>query len=229
MLDALAGFDERDPRTRRVPAGGYTSAVEDGVSGLRVAAISDDGGGTLGTPAVLEGVKAGLAALESAGAVIEEVAVPDMSDLWALNGVLLVIESTAYYEPFLRDRFEDIGEFARDRLLLAYSYSPLFFVKGSQARAVLRDRIENRLAGFDLVVTPGMPHEAPPLGVVEQNTRYTSVFNALGWPAIVVPTGLGEANLPVAIQIAARPWQESLVLRAGRVVERDGLWHGRIP
>jgi aspartyl-tRNA(Asn)/glutamyl-tRNA(Gln) amidotransferase subunit A len=229
MLDALAGYDERDPRTRHVPAGGYTPAVEGGVTGLRVAVISDDGGGTMGTPAVLAGVNAGLAALESAGAVVEEVAIPEMSDLWALNGTLLVIESTAYYEPFLRDRFEDIGEFARDRLLLAYSYSPLFFVKGSQARAVLRDRIEKRLAGFDLVVTPGMPHEAPPLGVVEQNTRYTSVFNALGWPAIVVPTGRGEENLPVAIQIAARPWQESLVLRSGRVVERDGPWHGQIP
>ena len=142
---------------------------------------------------------------------------------------LLVIESAAYYEPFLRERSDQLGAFARDRLLLGYAYSPTFFVAGSQARAVLRRQVEERLAGYDLLAVPGMPHEAPPLGVVQQNTRYTGPFNALGWPAIVIPTGLGEANLPVAIQLVARPWQEPLVLRAARVIERDGPWQGRLP
>jgi aspartyl-tRNA(Asn)/glutamyl-tRNA(Gln) amidotransferase subunit A len=229
MLDVLAGYDAGDARTRRVPAGGYADAVEGGVAGLRVALISDDGGGTMGTPAVLNGLAAGVATLEAAGASVEQVVVPEMAEFSALYGALLVIEAAAYYERFLRERPDDLGEFARDRLLLAYAYSPAFFVQGSQARAALRRRIEERLAGYDLVVVPGMPHEAPPIGVVQQNTRYTGPFNALGWPAIVVPVGLGADNLPVAIQIAARPWQEPLVIRAGRVVERDGPWQGRMP
>ncbi len=229
MLDVLAGYDSGDARTRRVPTGGYADSVEGGVDGLRVAVISDDGGGLMGTPAVLDGLTAGVATLEAAGASVEQVVVSELAEFSALYGSLLVIEAAAYYEPFLRERPDDLGEFARDRLLLAYAYSPAFFVQGSQARAVLRRRIEDRLAGYDLVVVPGMPHEAPPLGVVQQNTRYTGPFNALGWPAIVVPVDLGADNLPVAIQIAARPWQESLVLRAGRVVERDGPWQGRMP
>jgi aspartyl-tRNA(Asn)/glutamyl-tRNA(Gln) amidotransferase subunit A len=229
MLDALAGYDPGDGRTRRVPAGGYAGVVEGGVSGLRVAVISDDGGGQMGTPAVMDALAAGVATLEAAGARVEPVAVPEMADFAALYGALLVIEAAAYYEPFLRERPDELGEFARDRLLLAYAYSPAFFVQGSQARAALRRQIEERLAGFDLVAIPGMPHEAPPLGVVQQNTRYTGPFNALGWPAIVVPVELGANNLPVAIQIAARPWQEQLVIRAGRVVERDGPWQGRMP
>ena len=229
MLDVLAGYDDGDARTRRVPAGGYADSVEGGVEGLRVALISDDGGGSMGTPAVLDGLAAGVATLESAGASVEHVVIPELADFSALYGALLVIEAAAYYEVFLRERPDDLGEFARDRLLLAYAYSPAFFVQGSQARAALRRRIEERLAGYDLVTVPGMPHEAPPLGVVQQNTRYTGPFNALGWPAIVVPVDLGADNLPVAIQLAARPWQEPLVLRAGRVVERDGPWNGRMP
>jgi Asp-tRNA(Asn)/Glu-tRNA(Gln) amidotransferase A subunit family amidase len=229
MLDALAGFDPGDARTRRVPPGGYTSGLEDGVNGLRIAVVSDDGGGPLGTPAVLEGMRQGIAALEAGGAQISEVAIPEMIDLSVLYGMLLVIEAAAYYEPFLRDRPDDIGEFARDRLLGAYAYSPTAFVSASQARAALRKRIMQTLEGFDLVVVPGMPHEAPPLGVVQANTRFTGPFNALGWPAIVVPTILGEHGLPVSLQIAARPWLEPLVLRAARVVERDGPWQGRRP
>lgn len=229
VLDVLAGHDPGDARTRRVPAGGYADAVGGGVTGLRVAVIADDGGGSMGTPAVLEAFSTGVATLESAGAVIDQVAVPEMAEFSALYGALLVIEAAAYYEPFMRERPDELGEFARDRLLLAYAYSPNFFVQGSQARAALRRRIEERLAGYDIVAVPGMPHEAPPLGVVQQNTRYTGPFNALGWPAIVVPVDLGADNLPVAIQFAARPWQEPLVLRAGRVVERDGPWQGRMP
>jgi aspartyl-tRNA(Asn)/glutamyl-tRNA(Gln) amidotransferase subunit A len=229
MLDVLAGYDAGDPRTRRVPAGGYADAVEGGVEGLRIALVTDDGGGPMGTPGVMDGLKAGVRTLEDAGAIVEEVVVPELVEFSALYGALLVIEAAAYYETFLRDRPDDLGEFARDRLLLAYAYSPAFFVQGSQARAAIRRTIEERLAGFDLVAVPGMPHEAPPLGVVQQNTRYTGPFNALGWPAIVVPVDLGADNLPVAIQLAARPWQEPLVLRAGRVVERDGPWQGKMP
>jgi Asp-tRNA(Asn)/Glu-tRNA(Gln) amidotransferase A subunit family amidase len=229
MLDALAAFDAGDARTRRVPSGGYTSGLEEGVSGLRVAVVTDDGGGPLGTPAVLEGLQQGLAALDAGGAVLGEVALPELIDLSVLYGMLLVLEAAAYYEPFLRERPQDIGEFARDRLLGAYAYAPTNFVSGSQARAALRHSITSKLDGFDLVVVPGMPHEAPPLGVVQSNTRFTGPFNALGWPAIVVPTLLGEHGLPVAIQMAARPWLEPLVLRAARVVERDGPWQGRWP
>ena len=93
-----------------------------------------------------------------------------------------------------------------------------------QARRIFRSGIGERVSGVDLLVTPGMPHEAPPLGVVQSNTRFTGPFNALGWPAMVVPVGLGEGDLPVAIQIAARPGLESLVFRAARVVERGGPW-----
>lgn len=229
MLQAMAGHDPGDARTRHVPVDDYTALLEQGVAGLKVAVVSEDGGGDLGTPAVLEGTRLGVEALAQAGASIDEVAVPEMIDLSMLYSALLVIEAAGYYEPYLRDRPDDLGEFARDRLLAAYAYSPTFFVAGSQARAKLRTAIEGRLAGYDLVVVPGMPHEAPPLGVVQSNTRYTGPFNALGWPAIVVPTLLGEHGLPVAIQIAARPWREDLVLRAGRVVERDGPWQGRQP
>lgn len=229
MLDVMAGFDAGDPRTRRVAAGPYASTIDDGVSGLRIAVLADDGGGELGTAAVLEGLQQATRVLEAAGAVLAEVSLPELADLGALNGVILTVEAAAYYERFLQDQQDDLGEWTLDRLLTAYAYEPTTWVKCQQARALLRQRIMERLEGFDLLVTPGMPHEAPPLGIVQQNTRFTGPFNALGWPAIVVPTLLGEHGLPVAVQIAARPWLETLVLRTAHVVERDGPWDGRMP
>lgn len=230
MLDAMAGYDPGDARTRRVPAGPYVAAVDDGVAGLRVAVLTDDGAGSpLGTPAVLDGVRQAVAALTAAGAEVDELAVPELADLGPLYGAQLVLEAAAYYEPYLRERPDEVGVFPRDRLLAAYAYDPTTGVKIQQARAVLRARIMERLEGYDLLALPGLPHEAPELGVVGANTRFTGPFNALGWPAIVVPTILGEGGLPVSIQLVARPWLETLVLRAARVVERDGPWQGRKP
>lgn len=229
MLKILAGFDPGDPRTRRVPVDDYPAAVERGIARLRIGVLTDDGMGSLGTPAVVQGVSNGVAALAAAGADIVEIAIPELADLSALYGTIVTIEAAAAYEHYLRHRLDDLDDFVRDRMLVAYAYSPTAFVRVEQARTILRSRIVERVSGVDLLVTPGMPHEAPPLGVVQSNTRFTGPFNALGWPAMVVPVGLGEGDLPVAIQIAARPWLESLVFRAARVVERDGPWQGKRP
>lgn len=178
----------------------------------------------MGTEAVLAGMVAGAAALESAGAGVSELALPELSDLATLNGAILSIEACAYHENILRDRLDELGSIARDRMIGAYSYSSTAFVQFQQARAVLRKQLQEKLAGFDLLVLPGMAYEAPPLGENLTNTRFTGPFNAMGWPAIVVPTGNGEGNLPVSMQIVAGPWQEARVLRAATVVERDGPW-----
>lgn len=230
LFDVLAGPDPGDARTLHTPRSNRSSntlaSVDKGVAGLRIGVLTDDGNGALGTPGVLAGVSAGAAALEAAGAHLTEVAITEFGDLARLYGALLVLEAAAYYERFLRERPDDLTIFARNRMLLAYAYSPTFFVQAQQARGVLRQRINARVADLDLVLLPGMPHEAPPLGIVQSNTRFTGPFNALGWPAIVVPSGRGEGGLPVAAQLAARPWREDLVLRAARVIEQAGIGPG---
>jgi len=226
MLDVLAGFDPRDDRTRKVPVGGYADAVSQGIEGLRVAVLTGDGGGTLGTDAVLSGMQAGVAALEAAGAVLTEVDLPELTDLGLVNQGILAIEASAYHEHFLRDRLDDLAEWTRERMLATYAYSPTAFVQLQQSRAMLREQIASKLSGFDILALPGMPYEAPPLGVNRSNTRFTGPFNALGWPAIVVPTGLGDGGLPVSLQLVAQPWQEKLLFRAAHVVEVDGPWQG---
>ncbi|CAN5385602.1 amidase [soil metagenome] len=226
MLDVLAGYDPGDSRTRKVPTGDYAESVEGGVSGLRIAVLTDDGTGGLGTDAVLAGMQAGVEALEAAGATSAEIALAQISDLLLVNLAILGVEAVAYYERFLRDRPDELGEWTRDRMLGTYAFSPTTFVQMQQARAVLREQMLHALSDYDVLALPGLPYEAPPLGVNTSNTRYTGAFNALGWPAIVVPVGLGEGGLPVSLQLVARPWQERLLFRASRVVERDGPWQG---
>jgi aspartyl-tRNA(Asn)/glutamyl-tRNA(Gln) amidotransferase subunit A len=229
LLDVLAGYDAGDGRTADLPVDAYADAVDTGVARLRIARIMSDGGSApFATPAVLRGMDEAVRALATAGATIEDIEIPELAELATINSVLITFEAAAYYERFLRERPDDLGAPVRERLLYAYSYSPTTFVAAEQARAQLRRRVEERVRGYDLLALPGMPHEAPPLATVQQNTRFTGPFNMLGWPAIVVPTGVGDNNLPVSAQLVGKPWREVDTLRAAREVERDGPWQGRM-
>ncbi len=229
-LNLLAGYDPADARTRRGAVPDYTAGLEGGVRGLRIGAVRDDGWAA--GPPDAEAVAAwedGLRALRDAGAEIVDLDLPELEELRVVGGAIINLEAATYHEPNLRDRGGDYGQFPRDRLLVAYAYGPNAFVQAQQARAALRARFDALFDRIDLLSTPSAPYGAPPLGEPRSNTRFANPFNGLGWPAIVVPTGLTGDGLPLSIQLAGRPWDEATVLRAARVVERDGPWQGRTP
>jgi aspartyl-tRNA(Asn)/glutamyl-tRNA(Gln) amidotransferase subunit A len=51
-------------------------------------------------------------------------------------------------------------------------------------------------------------------------TKFTSLFNLVGWPALAVPCGIAEDGLPASIQIAGRAGADALVLAAGAALEQ---------
>jgi aspartyl-tRNA(Asn)/glutamyl-tRNA(Gln) amidotransferase subunit A len=84
---------------------------------------------------------------------------------------------------------------------------------GVRSREEYRERALERLEGFDLLVTPTMPVLPPPLGVAELGVRdalthFTYPINALGWPALAVPTG------KASLQIVGRPGDDARILAA---------------
>jgi amidase len=58
---------------------------------------------------------------------------------------------------------------------------------------------------------------------------YAEWFNLLGTPAIVVPVGQSTEGLPIGVQIAARPWEEELVLSVAQELETQcGGWRSPV-
>ncbi|MCA1723923.1 MAG: amidase, partial [Thermomicrobia bacterium] len=230
LLNLLAGYDPRDIRTRRGAIPDFTVGLEAGVRGLRIGAVRDDGSpGDPPTPEAIAAWEAGLDALREAGAEIIDLALPELEDLRVVGSAIIGLEALTYHEPTLRNRPQDLGQFPRDRLMVSYAYGPNADVQAQQMRAMLRARLDRLWERIDLLSTPALAYGAPPLGEPRSNTRFMIPFNALGWPAIVVPSGLTGDGLPLATQIIGRPWDEATVLRAARAVERFGPWGGRRP
>ena len=53
--------------------------------------------------------------------------------------------------------------------------------------------------------------------------------NVTGFPAISICTGFGAGGLPVAMQMAAKPFAEPLLFRAAHAYETAMPWRGRRP
>ncbi len=220
LLSVIAGPDPHDPRTLRpapdVTVGGLTA----GVRHTRVGLLTADGSGqALASTDELLAMQRAAEALAGQGAIVTPIEMPELEELRLLNQALLAMEAAALHLPWLRTRLDDYGEFMRHRILAAFIYAPVDPTRVQQARAILRRRVAMRLAEIDLLITPVTPGPAPALGIPTP-TSFTGPWNFLGWPAISLPTGLGNDGVPRAVQFIARPWNEPLLLRAAYAAEQ---------
>lgn len=220
IMNVLAGHDPRDARTRTVPAPDYTAGLNDGVRGLRIGVLTNDGSpGVLATDEALESWHKGLRILRDQGAELVDVAMPEMDALRLTNGAIVRNEAAAYHEANLVSHFDYYSRFMRQRVMAAYAASSVSYLRTSQARAVLRKACQRIWKDIDVLSTPGIPYEAPALGDPARNTTFTGPFNTLGWPAVVVPMSLSGRRLPLSSQIVGKPWDDALVLRVASALE----------
>jgi Asp-tRNA(Asn)/Glu-tRNA(Gln) amidotransferase A subunit family amidase len=111
------------------------------------------------------------------------------------------------------------GENVRTKVERCLAVSDAEGAAARQRRDDFRERAEAALEGFDLLVTPTLSIEPPPVDVDELTVRealirFTFPFNCLGWPALSLPMGTAS------VQIVGRPGDDSLVLGAGLSLER---------
>jgi amidase len=77
---------------------------------------------------------------------------------------------------------------------------------------------------YDVLLSPAYAHAGLKHGesIIDENFRgfaHTMAFNVAGWPAAVVRCGTSSAGLPIAVQVAAAPWREDVVLAAAERLE----------
>jgi aspartyl-tRNA(Asn)/glutamyl-tRNA(Gln) amidotransferase subunit A len=95
---------------------------------------------------------------------------------------------------------------------------------GRRAREDYRAAAERALGEVELLVTPTLAMVPPPSGtddleIRERMIQFTLPFNTLGWPALALPCGPAEEDLPSSVQLVGRPGSDALVLAAGEALE----------
>ena len=106
------------------------------------------------------------------------------------------------------------GENVRSKIERCLEVTDAEAAAAAREREEYRERVEEVLAGIDLLITPTVPFAAPPADVDEltirgAGTAFTYPFSALGWPALA---------LPPYVQLVARAGEDALVLAAGKLL-----------
>jgi aspartyl-tRNA(Asn)/glutamyl-tRNA(Gln) amidotransferase subunit A len=236
MMQALAGYDPKDPTTSTAPVPDYSLSLREDIKGL-----------TIGVPRhfffaphesvnpeVVATVEKGLKVLEGLGANLQEVTIPSLEYVRAANSIIMLSEAFAYHEKNLQTRPHDFGEMVRARFRIGGLFSASDYVQSQRIRKVVNRECAEVLQKVDVLVTPTMTQPAAAFEGYDATATvtgrsFTAPFNLTGLPAISVPCGFTASGLPVGMQIAGKPFDEPGVIRAAYAYQQEARWFEQRP
>ena len=231
VLNAIAGYDRRDPTSSRHPTVDYTPEDHPSIRGIR-AGFPENFYFDRIDPDVEMAVRGAIARAQSLGAVIKPVRVPDIAALNAVSRVILLVEASAMMEPHLGGRAnfgpDVLALFDQGRLIAGTDY-----VNAQRLRRKMLREFNAIWSEVDCLFTPATPNTAPRSGDSTVNlggqaedvrlatTRLVRGINPLGLPALSLPCGLSAAGLPIGLQIIGPAFEEATLLRIGAALEEE--------
>jgi aspartyl-tRNA(Asn)/glutamyl-tRNA(Gln) amidotransferase subunit A len=235
LLQAMAGHDPADPASADVPVPDFRARLGRGVKGLRIGLVRHfHEVDTPVSPATLAGIEAAAAFFKAEGAEVRDVVLPPLAEYNAAGWLILLAESFAVHETWMRRDPGLYGELMRDRLVLGGLLSAADYMTAQKKRRELIAATQAATAGLDLLLTASAIGEAPRIDAVPkwafmEKPGFTMPFNVTGWPAITLCTGFGEGGLPVAMQLVAKPFAEPLLFGAAEAYEAAHGWRAKRP
>ncbi len=188
-------------------------------------------------PEVERIVREALRALQAAGAEVRVIALPQLKSCWEVGISIVRPEALEFHSRWYPRRAAEYGEDVARSLEAAKEISGKEYVAGRRARRTITATLRRALGDVDLLAGPTVPilafpnadayRPVLPGGELPRHalTRLTYPFSLSRLPAISVPCGLSASRLPVALQLAAGPRQEALLLAAARAFEDvRGSW-----
>jgi aspartyl-tRNA(Asn)/glutamyl-tRNA(Gln) amidotransferase subunit A len=230
VLQAVAGFDPRDPASADLPVDDFSAALR-APAERRLGVLGADATLAL-EPAVEQAYRSSIAGFASGGAEIVEVALPDLAEARTVALLIQMPEALSYHRKDLADRGSLYGADVRAGFAVGEFILAEHYVTAKRMMERYRRQMDALFRNVDAILTPTCPMVAPKLGealvtlggrqlpVGNALTCFTSLFNMTGNPAISVPCGRNAGGLPIGLQVVGRPFEEATILRLARDHER---------
>jgi Asp-tRNA(Asn)/Glu-tRNA(Gln) amidotransferase A subunit family amidase len=238
----LAGRDPKDPQSLRQPTPTLEGFARDDLDGVRIGVYSpwfDDA-----APDVVQSTRAMLDLLVGRGAVVVEIAIPDLELLQLAHVLTIVSEMRAAILPHIDTHRREMGLNVRMILSLASAITSSDYVTAQRIRTLFSDRFDAIFRNVDVIATPttgctapviradALPDGESDIPLIDNIMRFVRPANFLGFPAISFPCGYDRDGLPIGFQAMGRAFDEALLLRMARIAEsliarREPRFHRR--
>ena len=240
VLDAIISHDPGDPESISTAMPPLTGSIDDGLDGMRIGRMQRYFLDGCDTP-VADRTDAVIGDLGRLGGTVVDIDCPGIEDGSPLTAILSATESVLVHEQTILQKHQQMNPQTVMRILAGMfssdaDYQQMLHLRGHFSRQM----ISRLFADIDLLVTPVWPfllpdREASDAGanpdaaqLVQRIGHNTRPFNWLGLPVVVVPVGLDENGLPMAVQLVGPPFSEARLIRAARVLENHyAFWDNR--
>ena len=151
-------------------------------------------------------------------------------------GTIVSVEGAAAFRDLihsgrvaeLNDPLGKIGGYMNEAI------SAADFMTAERIRRIVQIKMDEVFNEVDLLATPTLPVTASRLDAnLDEALTFSDpiggIGNICGLPAMSVPCGLGENNLPTGIQFIGKPLDDAKVIQAARVFQAHTDWHKKHP
>jgi len=246
VLKAIAGHDPQDSLSADEPVPDYSKSIGKKVKGLKIGLIKgyfDD----IMVGDVAKSFGEATRLLESLGMRIEEVSIPHMDLIPAVQNCTSRVENVSAHEHYLRSRPRDYSAELLYRYIHALMIPAATYVNAQRVRRIICQEFDEAMSRVQVLLAPtSIPAptiEECNLGHTELNgkrialrrstinlsTWGTIPFNVTGYPALSLCCGFTSSGLPVGMQVVSAPFQEGIVFQVAHAYERAAQWYKRKP
>jgi aspartyl-tRNA(Asn)/glutamyl-tRNA(Gln) amidotransferase subunit A len=258
VLQAMAGFDERDSTSVDRPVDDYSGGLDKSIKGLRIGLPKEYFAEGL-APGARACIESALAKLKELGAVFSEISLPNSplsvptyyvvapaeasSNLARFDGVRYGHRADGVKtleELYKRSRGEGFGAEVQRRIMvgtyvLSHGYYDAYYLKAQKVRRLIYDDFKRAFEGVDVVLGPTATDVAFKLGAKTDdpvamylNDIYTIAANLAGIPAMSIPCGFVD-GLPVGMQLMGDFFGEARLLNVAHQYQQATDWHRQVP
>lgn len=234
VLEAIAGPDPHDA-TSLPQAWSYGSRAAGPGSAdrkFRFASLAADFSRL--TPGVRKNYEASLDTLREIGTV-DEITLPDLPYGIVASTLISAEMSAALGDVLTSDEVwqvvapEDRWGGLSNLLIPARDY-----LNALRIRIRIQQELDAAFRSYDVIVAPTLGTESGPIDQPFTDwsrgfagTNLAAAANVAGLPAITIPNGFGDRDLPTGLEFTGRAFGEDLVLAAANAFQQRTEWHLR--
>ena len=140
-------------------------------------------------------------------------------------------------EMYAKTRAEGFGAEVKRRILigtyvLSHGYYDAYYIKAQKIRRLISQDFAQAFEKCDLILSPTAPGTA--FGIGEKSSDPVQMYlsdivtiaaNLAGLPAMSIPCGLDDANLPIGLQLIGNYFDEARMLNAAHMYQKATDWH----
>jgi Asp-tRNA(Asn)/Glu-tRNA(Gln) amidotransferase A subunit family amidase len=226
-----------------VPVPDYTALLGNSIKGLKLGRVIEYCDSGTNDKDIQGSLNRAIRTLQELGAHIQDVSIPLLSLAAPIFVSTADVDFAHAWEEILRTRAMDLDSHTRTRCFSALLTPPNLYHKGQRARRLLREKVIEALQSVDALISPTGPKPSQKIASLAQPFRtkedvrrvmfesrsYMSAYSLSGLPAITIPCGFTESNLPIGLQIAGRPFTEDVLFQIAHAFESATEYHLRRP